>query len=107
LALASAVSVVLHRITIQMGGGQLATALHFLTLYALGRSVLVLLGAVNRALPPEFLVPRVYFFDLSWQAILWLPALTAAYRTRMTVTAARELEQLEQRRLAGKAALAS
>jgi len=105
LALVSAVSIVLQRMAAGMGGGQLATALRMLTLYALLRAALVLLGALHpeRFISPAANILRVYFFELGWQTALWLPALAAAYRAELTVHAARELA--EQR--ATKAALAS
>ncbi|HZS08312.1 MAG TPA: hypothetical protein VFD58_25990 [Blastocatellia bacterium] len=104
LALVSAVSVVLHRMAMQMGGGRLALALRVLTLYALSRSVLVLLGAVTMPLTGPV---RSYFLVLAWQAVAWLPALAAAYRAQLTVNAAKELARLEQGRMAQAAAVAS
>jgi len=66
---------------------------------------LVLLGALHpeRFISPAANVIRGYFFELGWQAVLWLPALAAAYRTELTSHAARELA----RQRADKAALAS
>jgi hypothetical protein len=105
LALVSAVSVVLHRMAAKMGGGRLATVLRVLTLYALLRSALVLLGALHpeRFISPSMNILRGYFFELGWQAALWLPALAAAYRAELTVHAARELT----RQRAAKADLVS
>lgn len=105
LALATAVSIVLQRMAMGMGGGRLAAALRVLTLYALLRSALVLLGALHpeRFISPTGNILRGYFFELGWQAVLWLPALAAAYRAELTHHAARELAQ--QR--ADKAALVS
>jgi hypothetical protein len=105
LALATTVSIVLQRMAAGMGGGRLAMALRVLTLYALLRAALVLLGALHpeRFISPTGNILRGYFFELSWQAVLWLPALAAAYRAKLTHFAARELAQ--QR--ADKAALVS
>jgi len=105
LALASAVSIVLQRMAAKMGGGWLATALRLLTLFALLRVALVLLGALHpeRFISPSMNVLRGYFFELGWQAALWLPALAAAYRAELTVHAARELT----RQRAAKAGLVS
>ncbi|MFN7947462.1 MAG: hypothetical protein U0Z53_19085 [Blastocatellia bacterium] len=105
LALVSAVSVVLHRMTMQMGGGKLALALRVLTLYALLRSLLVLLGALRPEFSPVVESIRSHLLTLAWQAVLWLPALAAAYRAQLTLNAARELQQLEARQ-AGRTAAA-
>lgn len=102
LALVSAVSVVLHRMTMQMGGGKLALALRVLTLYALLRSLLVLPGA---EFSPVVESIRSHLLTLAWQTVLWLPALAAAYRAQLTLNAARELQQLEARQ-AGRTAAA-
>lgn len=105
LALVSAVSVVLHRMTMQMGGGKLALALRVVTLYALLRSLLVLLGALRPEFSPLVESIRSHLLTLAWQAVLWLPALAAAYRAQLTLNAARELQQLEARQ-AGRPAAA-
>jgi hypothetical protein len=95
LALATAVSIVLQRMAMGMGGGRLAVALRVLTLYAFLRAALVLLGALHpeRFISPTGNILRAYFFELGWQAVLWLPALAAAYRAELTLHAARELVQ--------------
>lgn len=97
LALVSAVSVLLHRMALQMGGGQLARVLMLLTLYALARSTVVLLGALRRTLRPTAGFFIDCLIELAWTVIVWLPALAAAYRAQMTVSAAKELNE---RRLA-------
>lgn len=91
LALVSTVSVVLHRMAMQMGGGKLAFVLRLLTLYSLLRSVLVLLSALH--LTGVF---ASILFTLGWQVIQWFPVLVAVYRAQMTSDAVRELAQLEQ-----------
>lgn len=95
LALATAVSIVLQRMAMGMGGGRLATALRVLTFYAFLRAALVLLGALHpeRFISPTGNILRAYFFELGWQVVLWLPALAAAYRAELTLHAARELVQ--------------
>jgi hypothetical protein len=107
LALISSVSLALHRLALQMGGGKLAWALRCLVCYVLLRAVLVLIGAVWQ--PPQLggswvAGLREYFFVMTWQVVPWLAALAAAYRAELTVDAARELWQ---RRLAKVTALAS
>ena len=94
LASCAAVSLVLHRLAVQMGGGQLARALRWLTIYVLFRGVLVLLNATKPEIPllggPE--LARI-FLEAGWQLIPWIAALAAASRAELTVRAARELEQ--------------
>jgi hypothetical protein len=95
LLVTAAVSVVLHRMAVQMDGGKLALALRCLTLYVLLRAALVLLQQMlKRSLLAEWDQPfglNHYFFDLCWQAVPWMAALGAAYRAQLTVTAAKEL----------------
>jgi hypothetical protein len=106
LTFSAAASLVTHRMAMQMGGGKLAVALRFLTLYTLLRGALVLLQAGQRMTLMEGQQPSgpySVFMDLCWQAVPWIAALAAVYRAEMTVHAARELEQ--QR--AARAVLAS
>lgn len=106
LSLGAAVSLVLHRIALQMGGGKLAICLRFLTLYTLMRAVMVLIQALFRLVSPELNHPLStisLFLDLGWQAVPWLAALAAAYRAELTLHAVKELQQHR----AAKAALAS
>jgi hypothetical protein len=106
LTFSAAASLATHRMAMQMGGGKLAVALRFLTLYTLLRAALVLLQASQRMALMEGQQssgPYSVFMDLCWQAVPWIAALAAAYRAEMTVHAARELEH--QR--AAKAILAS
>ena len=94
LSVCSAVSLVLYRLAVQMGGGQLARALRWLTIYALLRGVLVLVRALKLAFLPEAgsLVDR-YILEIGWQVVPWIVTLAAACRVELTVRAARELEQ--------------
>ena len=106
LSFSAAASLATHRVAMQMGGGKLAVALRFLTLYTLLRGALVLLQAGQRmSLTEGQQTSGSYsvFMNLCWQAVPWVAALAAAYRAEMTIHAARELEQ--QR--AAKAVLAS
>jgi hypothetical protein len=96
LSLCAAASLATHRMAMQMGGGKLAVALRFLTLYTLLRGALVLLQAGQRmSLTEGQQVSDSYsvFMNLCWQAVPWIATLAAAYRVEMTVHAARELEQ--------------
>jgi hypothetical protein len=96
LAVISAVSVLLHRMAIQMGGGQLAKVLMLITFYTLGRSSNVFLSAIRPTLPTQaqFFVRVVV--ESAWLVIVWLPALAAAYRMQMTAAARRSIQQLER-----------
>jgi hypothetical protein len=106
LTFSAAASLATHRMAMQMGGGKLAIALRFLTLYTMLRGALVLLQASQRMSLMEGQQPSgpySVFMDICWQAVPWIATLAAAYRAEMTVHAARELEH--QR--AAKAVLAS
>lgn len=106
LTFSAAASLATHRMAVQMGGGKLAVALRFLTLYTLLRGGLVLIQASLRMSLTEGQRPSGSYsvlMELCWQSVPWIAALAAAYRAEMTVHAARELEH--QR--AAKAILAS
>jgi hypothetical protein len=106
LTFSAAASLATHRMAMQMGGGKLAVALRFLTLYTLLRGVLVLIQAGLKMSLMDGQQPGVSysaFMILCWQAAPWIVTLAAVYRAEMTVHAARELEH--QR--AAKAVLAS
>ena len=97
LLFSAAASLVLHRMAIQMGGGKLAIALNFLTLYTLLRGVLVLAGAWNKISAPEWQLLHPshlqFIIQIGWQTVPWIALLAAAYRAELTVHAAKELEQ--------------
>ena len=100
LAIISAVSVLLHRMAIRMGGGQLATVLMLITLYGILRSTIVLTGAITPILHPEARIFIRGVIELGWLTTIWLPALAAAYRMQMTADAVREINHLEKLRFA-------
>ncbi len=104
LAVISAFSVLLQRMASQMGGGKLAKVLMLITLYALSRSTIVLVGAIAPLLRPEARIFISSFVELSWLTVVWLPALAAAYRIQMAADAVREINHLERRRVAGQVA---
>jgi hypothetical protein len=106
LSFSAAASLATHRMAMQMGGGKLAVALRFLTLYTLLRGVLVLIQAGQRISLMDGQQPGgsySAFMILCWQTAPWIAVLAAAHRAEIKVHAARELEQ--QR--AAKAVLAS
>jgi len=94
LSICSAVSLVLYRLAMQMGGGQLARALRWLTIYALLRGVLVLVRALRLDFLPEAgsWMDR-YLLEIGWQTVPWIATLAAACRAELTVKAAKELAQ--------------
>ena len=104
LALISAMSVLLHGMALRMGGGLLARVLLLITLYAMGRSTLVLLSAIAPLLHPDARLFIKLVIELGWLTVVWLPALAAAYRIQMTMDARRETKQFERQRLTGQAA---
>lgn len=96
LACVAAISVILHRQAVEMGGGKLALALRLLTLYALLRGGLVLGQILLRLFFAEWAqVSRVdyYVFVLAWQVVPWVAALAAAHRAELTVNAAQKLQE--------------
>jgi len=96
LSFSAASSLATHRVAMQMGGGKLAVALRFLTLYTLLRGALVLLQASQRMTLTEGQQASgsySVFMNLCWQSVPWVAALAAAYHAEMTIHAARELEQ--------------
>jgi len=96
LSFSAAASLATHRVAMQMGGGKLAVALRFLTLYTLLRGALVLLQASQRLTLTEGQQASgsySVFMNLCWQSVPWVAALAAAYHAEMTIHAARELEQ--------------
>jgi hypothetical protein len=106
LTFSAAASLATHRMAMQMGGGKLAVALRFLTLYTLLRGVLVLVqaGQTMSLMEGEHASASYsLIMALCWQSVPWVAAFAAVYRAEMTVHAARELEH--QR--AAKAILAS
>ena len=97
LALIAAVCVLLHRMAIQMGGGQLANVLRLITFYAFSRSIIVLFTAVRPVFPAGTKPFLSCLTEMSWLLVVWLPALAAAYRLQMTVNAAEKLTSLKLR----------
>lgn len=94
LSAASIVSVILHKIALQMGGGKLALALGVLTLYALMRAIFVLIEhslGLNDVVRRQNIDLMMAIDLIVWRFIAWIAALAAAYRAELTVHATREL----------------
>lgn len=96
-AIMAAIAIVLRRITIQMGGGELEVALRFLILHAVGSGLFVLSEVLcaTYSFPLNPLVNLIT--DLGWQFAFWCPALAASYRIHMTSLAEKEIEILERK----------
>jgi hypothetical protein len=95
LGSATVASIVLYRMAIQMGGGKLALAIRFLTLYTLLRATLVLLEAMLGLTTPVRRAEHdiLMFIDLlCWRAVPWIAVLAAVYRAELTVQASRKLK---------------
>jgi len=107
LSICAAMSLVLYRLSMQMGGGTLAVALRWLAAFALLRGSLVLLNLLKLEFFAETIFPIngfiTYVFDIGWQLVPWTLAFAATCRAEMTVMAARELRE----RRAARGALAS
>jgi len=89
----TAVGVLLHRIVVEMRGGQLAKALRCLILFS-GIRLLALMIAVN---PPLKSVPGLQAVSLiALAAVPFVFTLAAAYRWQITLSARQELEEQER-----------
>jgi hypothetical protein len=96
LSICAAMSLVLYRISMQMGGGRLAVALRWLTAFALLRASLVLIRSLKLEFVPDSIWPGVYVnyvIEIGWLMVPWTFALAAVCRAEITVTAARELKE--------------
>lgn len=89
LALVTVLSVTLHRFSMQMGGGKLATSLRCIIIYALTRNILVALGLF----PGMFKVLAIGPVSIAilWSVIAWFATLAASHRAQLTASAARDL----------------
>jgi hypothetical protein len=96
ICIATALSIVLHRLAQQMGGSGLALSLRWLVAYLWLRNLLVLMVTVPLFLQTEDVIARRWIGHLAnlfWPVVPWLLALTAAYRAELTANVARELQQ--------------
>jgi hypothetical protein len=104
LAVISAFGLVLHRYAVQMGDGSLAAVMRWLMVYALLRGTLVLTRSFISPTDPLVLdTPselEAWAFDVLWQFVQWTAAMAAVCRAQLTVTAAKELKQLQAARAA-------
>lgn len=96
--LIAAASLLLHRVSIQMGSGRQAIVLRWMTVYALGRLSMVLLVSLARHFFPhnQNLIADVAQFG--WQLAPWIFALAVAYRAELTDLAAERLAHMRSER---------
>lgn len=88
LSLSAIAGLALRRMAMQMGGGRLATAIFFLTLYALAPIALVLFQALDRLDFVAFFLSSQTLniaIEMGWQTVPWIVTVAAAYRTELIV----------------------
>lgn len=96
LFLIAAASLLLHRVSIQMGSGKLAMVLRWMTIYALFRLGMVLTVSLARFFFPHQLHLITDVAEFGWQAAPWLFALAVAYRAELTALAAERLARVRK-----------
>lgn len=96
--LIAAASLLMHRVSIQMGSGRLAIVLRWMTVYALWRLGLVLTVSLVRYVFPHHLHLITDLAEFGWQAAPWLLALAVAYRAELTELAAARLAHIRSER---------
>jgi len=100
-AVAAAISIILYRLSLQMGGGQLALAMRSLIVYIVLRSMLVFVSMI--LLPSLFRVDRENFVTMFvYQATPWLFTLAAVYRFQLASNATRHVAAWRVRELSAK-----
>jgi hypothetical protein len=92
-------SIILYRMTVEMGSSHLTRAIRCLILYMLLRGGAFVLGSAQVVLHREYQWPDYTWLlfpttDLIWFTVRWLPALMAAYRWQMSAQASRKLADL-------------
>ncbi len=96
--LIAAASLLLHRVSVQMGSGRMAIVLRWMTVYALWRLGLVLAVSLARYLFPQQIPLIIDLAEFGWQAAPWLLALAVAYRAELTALAAERLARVRNER---------
>lgn len=96
--LLAAASLLLYRVSIQMGSGKLAMVLRWMTIYALFRLGMVLMVSLVRVAFPQHLHAITDVAEFGWQAAPWLFALAVAYRAELTEIAAQRLLSVTTKR---------
>ncbi|MFN7930059.1 MAG: hypothetical protein U0Y68_19475 [Blastocatellia bacterium] len=96
LFLIAAASLLLHRVSIQMGSGRLALVLRWMTIYALFRLGMVLTVSLARFFFPQQLHLITDLAEFGWQSAPWLFAVAVAYRAELTALAAARLKRVRE-----------
>lgn len=94
----AAASLLLHRVSIQMGSGRLAIVLRWMTIYALWRLGMVLVVSLVRHVFPQHLNFITDVAEFGWQLAPWLLALAVTYRAELTALAAERLARIRNER---------
>jgi hypothetical protein len=104
LGLISAFGLVLHRYAMQMGDGRLAAVMRWLVIYVLLRGALVFLRTFLSPKLPLLLDSPTdldeWALDMLWQAVHWTAAMAAACCAHLTVSAAKQLNELRAAKVA-------
>lgn len=96
--LIAAASLLLHRVSVQMGSGRLAIALRWMTIYALWRLGMVLLVSFARHVFPNHSAFIADAAQFGWQLAPWIFALAVAHRAELTDLAAQGLARIRSER---------
>lgn len=96
--LIAAASLLLHRVSIQMGSGRQAIVLRWMTIYALWRLGMVLVVSLARHAFPNHSHFIADVAQFGWQLAPWLFTLAVAHRAELTALAAERLAQIRNER---------
>ncbi len=96
--LIAAASLLLHRVSVQMGSGRQAIALRWMTIYALGRLGMVLLVSLARHVFPHHTNFIADVAQFGWQLAPWIFTLAVAHRAELTDLAAQRLAHIRNER---------
>lgn len=96
--LIAAASLLLHRVSIQMGSGRLAITLRWMTIYALWRLGMVLVVSLARHVFPNHSAFIADAAQFGWQLAPWLFTLAVAHRAELTALAAERLAHIRRER---------
>lgn len=94
--LIAAASLLLYRVSVQMGSGKLAMVLRWMTIYALFRLAMVLAVSLARFSFPNQFHWITDVAEFGWQTAPWLFALAVAYRAELTAMAAQRLAHIRK-----------
>ncbi len=96
--LIAAASLLLHRVSIQMGSGRQAIVLRWMTIYALWRLGMVLVVSLAHYVFPHHSHFIADVAQFGWQLAPWLLTLAVAHRAELTALAAERLAHIRSER---------